>query len=242
MLEAIARRKLRAKDVREDALTSAVFPPLRLFPPDVVWQIVTHALVSRENYPDTLLAFADVTPIRTDIELWPRLQGPGYITEPDALISIDTADAGSIGVLIEVKWDSPLGLDQIRRQRQAIEIDPRLSRYARIINLLIVRRRTQADAERDPSINQSQGEIVITTWSEFAHRLEALAIHDQPQFAPWKNELVSAMKRTEGLPFSHFFIASKLDPADQSCTIWNPTGFTFPVLADPCPIDWRFPT
>src|SRR5690606_10851439 len=124
-----------------------VFPPLRQFPPDVVWQIVTHALVSRENYPDTLRAFENVTTIRTDIQLWPRLQGAGYITEPDALISIDTADAGMIGVLIEVKWDSPLGLDQIRRQRQAIDIDPRLSRYARIINLLIVRRRTQADAK-----------------------------------------------------------------------------------------------
>ena len=228
MLEAIARGKLTDEKIPEDAITSSVFSPLRALPPETIWRVVGDAMISREAYPNVLGRFTGEPPIHVGIELWPWLRGEKSV-EPDVLITVEFPDGKRLAVLVEVKWNAPLGFDQISHQRDALAADHSRQAYSHRLNLLLVRSRAQADAGRDPCINEIENQVVICTWAEFAHRLAMLELIDQePMLKGWKDMLIRALRRTEGTPFSHFSIEAVLDPNDRSCLDWQPAGMVFP--------------
>ncbi|WP_256807490.1 hypothetical protein [Bradyrhizobium sp. Bra64] len=119
MLDAFIRKrsdvpdKLKADGAQlivEDAITSALFTPVRFMSPADVFKIV--ALLAGENDASE--------PDWTSVQLWPMLDvAPGYrnkrYVEPDVLIDLHYGDH-TLRIVIEVKWDAAFGEDQVEMQ------------------------------------------------------------------------------------------------------------------------------
>jgi hypothetical protein len=120
MLHAIHNRKSRLPFLRyvagsdgqghrrtqEDEITSIVFGPLDFMPEATTRSIVT-ILFGCSPIPETH---------RVSMKLWPRYEN----VEPD-VVFIEHCDNGTErAYIIEVKWNAPLGDDQVDRQRTAM--------------------------------------------------------------------------------------------------------------------------
>jgi hypothetical protein len=126
MLDAFVRKrsdvptKLRADGAQlivEDAITSALFTPVRFMSPADVSKIV--ALLAGES--DTR------EPDWASVQLWPMLDvAPGYrnkrYVEPDVLIDLHYGDR-TLRIVIEVKWDAIFGDDQVEMQIASASLD-----------------------------------------------------------------------------------------------------------------------
>jgi len=120
MLHAIHNRKSRLPFLRyvasadekghrrtqEDEITSIVFGPIDFMPETTARSIVT-ILFGCSPIPETH---------RVSMKLWPRYEN----VEPD-VVFIEHRDNGiERAYIIEVKWNAPLGDDQVERQRTAM--------------------------------------------------------------------------------------------------------------------------
>lgn len=237
MLEAISRGKIGANRISEDALTSSVFSPLRMFSPPLVWEIISRAFIADSAQPKLIQKLVEDKPSSVKIELWPRLDAKACHREPDALISLKFPNFGLLAVIIEVKWNSTLGKDQVKLQRAALR-QGRPSDHTHILNVLVVRKRKQADHRLDPSLNTEENTFVAS-WREIAHNLTKVTDSLQPQFGYWKKFLTTALGKTEGPPFTRFQIET-INSRSNDCTNWLPLKMEWPIIEEPIHTNWRF--
>lgn len=86
----------------EDIVTSSIFGPLELLPPQDIFSALFLALG---------LPTLPWTPAFCEFNFWPRKS-----VEPDLMVSFKGAAGDRLTLLVEVKWNSRLGTDQGLRQ------------------------------------------------------------------------------------------------------------------------------
>lgn len=124
MLHAMAQRKAHflfthrsetQRMPREDIMTSTIFGPLLLLPQ----RDRKFVLQRLFRLPEDRLS-GDI-----DLAFWPSWRSRDGRIEPDLIVRLDCSGKEGCGahVLVEVKWDSPFSVDQLKKQIQAAPAD-----------------------------------------------------------------------------------------------------------------------
>ena len=170
----------------EDEATSCIFGPLRMLgtmAPGKTWAACLHLFQCGHLFPE------DFEPTDVDVRFWPRFPPAqrGYV-EPDVHI-IGRRGVDVRTVLVEVKCGAGLGNDQLLEQWKRIQLPQtaagsvldgdELRRRSAHVLLGYVRPRHRPDVDdqegraRDARIPWGE-RLVLTTWGQFALRVEAL--------------------------------------------------------------------
>jgi hypothetical protein len=98
----------------EDAITSMVFSPLRFMSAEDAFACLKAIL---PNLP-TRMAGRLVSSM--NVELWPSVPVGDTRVEPDLRVEVRFADHSSLSLIGEMKWDSAITTEQIRRERETV--------------------------------------------------------------------------------------------------------------------------
>lgn len=108
---------------QEDEITSTIFGPLDFFSEETVRSLI-----------GKLFGFSLSSGSKLSLAFWPRYNH----VEPDLVFTEQHSDGSRDAYVVEIKWNAPLGEEQVERQVQAIEAEDHLrlaghlvlSRYA----------------------------------------------------------------------------------------------------------------
>jgi len=140
-----ARQTNESRRTQEDEITSVVFGPLDFMATDSRRRLVAHLFG---------VPIADDSDV--SLEFWPRWDG----VEPDVVFIETAKNATRKAFVIEVKWNAPLGEDQVGRQIRAIEGLPGVTE---VKHLVLSRQTYPVDS---PSRNM--------TWMDFKERIKTI--------------------------------------------------------------------
>lgn len=217
----------------EDEVTSCVFGPLRMLgalEPPTAWTACLHLFQCGHLFPN-------YEPTDVDVRFWPRFPPGqrGYI-EPDVHV-IGRRDREVRTILVEVKCGAGLGNDQLLEQWRRIQLPSpaavsvpdgdELRRRSAHVLLGYVRPRhrpaidDQEARARDAGIPWGD-RLVMTTWGQFALRVQAL-----PGIAePLRAEVLEFLRRALGAepvaPFAGIELACLVPVPEGS---WSFGGF-----------------
>ena len=209
MLQAVVKNKLKRYLIQdgeppEDLITDCFFGPLRYLNGQDAGRAMAWICQDAAKSGFGLLNGATVS----DVELWPRSNG----VEPDAHIRCRSPSGASLQVLIEVKWNSPLGQGQAVRQWQGFSGSLGADR---LLHLIICR--SQRAIERD--ITKQEEELrngrsedvalwresrLVLTWHEIARRLRDIPSGQSPELQRWVDDTRAVLQRYGERPFEGF--------------------------------------
>ncbi|WP_308388527.1 hypothetical protein [Acidithiobacillus sp. AMEEHan] len=104
---------------QEDEITSTIFGPLDFFSEETVRSIIGEIFGFFFKSSDSKLS----------LSFWPRYNN----VEPDLVFTEEHSDGSGDAYVIEIKWNAPLGDEQVERQIQAIEAEDHLRLAGHIV-------------------------------------------------------------------------------------------------------------
>ena len=227
----------------EDQLTSCVFGPLRYMDPASAWDACLMVLgpSGRDQNSDSKVT-------RVCIRFWPHFQrhdGGGRFVEPDVHIVAWRRDRLFATVLIEMKWNNRLGLNQLLNQWRFITADDNDSAEirSRSKHVLLSRHPLQ---DADSIAEQKEGarnegiewgdRLVVLSWYQVATRLVESRDLDGP-LETWRQDLLAFLERLGISPFKGFHCNRF---KSINLVQWQFEAFAVPDLLDVGILDWRF--
>ena len=195
----------------EDEVTSCVFGSLRFLDPQQAWKICL-GLFGDQVRQCVQLSDKDVKEV--DIRLWPKFRKENGYVEPDVHIVAKGHDGSVSTILVEVKWEDRLGVDQLLRQwcwlSLPCEETPDADRLrkqsmhvflykGRFVDREVFERQKQTkkwgkDAERQ--------RLVAISWHDLARHADALQLSGMASV--WKQDLLRFLD-TQGIGVFHGF-------------------------------------
>ncbi len=239
MLQAVIKNKLSRYLVQngeppEDLITDCFFGPLRYLDAQEAGQAIAWICQDNGRSAFPLLSGA----IMSDIDLWPRSNR----VEPDALMTCTSSSGTQLLLLIEVKWNSPLG--QAQAVRQWREFDTSLMGAHRLLHLIVCRSRTSVEID----IKKQEEELwdgapeelaiwrdsrLILTWYDVAKRLRDIPSGRSAQFQRWANDVRALLKKYGERPFEGFahLPSFVMDPPAARSIFWtHKRTFSWPLM------------
>ena len=183
----------------EDAITSMIFTPLRFMSTHDVFACLIGILPGLS----ARVAARSISSVR--VELWPSIAVGNTRIEPDLRAVLQFADGGSLVLLGEMKWESSIAAEQLRREKTCVDAN---SGYI----FAIVKSRGAATA-------QGLGCNELRTWKEIHRSVRELSASHLPTSSveDWAILVAGFLQIAEQLVFGGFddIATSDLPSADQ---------------------------
>ena len=237
------RRKRGGTKLFEDELTSCVFGPLRYMEPSHAWDSCL-MLFGNPSWLQNL----ELRPTCVDVRFWPRFprdDGTRSYVEPDVHIVAWNGNALLGTILVETKWNSPLGNDQLLEQWRLIAVDGHECEDIRrcTVHVLlsdrpfrdmesIEQQRLDAREERIGWNNR----LSVMSWFQVAAQLSA----EQSQHRPvevWRNDLVGFLS-SRGIVAFDGFRPAQFESVEL--VQWQIEAYMKPVLLKLGSLNWTF--
>lgn len=233
----------RKKQNFEDQLTSCVFGPLRYMDPGRAWEacLMVLGLSGCAQTPNS-------KPTRVCVRFWPhfrRLDGEGRFVEPDVHIVVWSGDTLFATVLVETKWKSRLGPNQLLDQWRFIAVDDndRAEIRSRSKHVLLstdpIRDADSIAEQKEAARNEDitwGDRLIVLSWYQVAARLVELKGIDEP-LETWRRDLLAFLTHLGIIPFEGFHCNGfKLVDLMQ----WQFGGYVAPDLIEVGIPDWPF--
>ena len=177
MLQAVIKKKLQRhlrepEKPPEDLITDCFFGPLRYLGARDAGRALAQVCQDSRKAAFNALEGAEVT----DVELWPRRNR----VEPDVMVHCSDASGNPLRLMVEVKWDAPLGDAQALRQWRAFRTGNEGG--DRLLHLVICRRADLIEEEIESQAGELKEEgrrafvdwrnrRLVLTWFDVARRL-----------------------------------------------------------------------
>ena len=226
----------KGRELKEDIVTSCVFGPLRFMKPNHAWISCLHMFGLQND------SFAKIEPTSIVIRFWPKFKrndGCGRYVEPDLhiLAKVNGKIVGTI--LIEVKWESPLGEKQLLDQWKFFSVDGLDRDKLRNSSWhVFLSDQHTGDAEKIEERKQSWGNRLIEiSWHDLAENLDKLAdsLKTIDEVDVWREDLLLFLLSTKGItPFKGFQLAC------VSQIEWQFEEYTKPDLLATDSLNWNF--
>ena len=202
-------KKRRSDKLFEDELTSCVFGPLRYMEPGKAWEacLMVFELSGCMNLSQK--------PTHVCVHFWPnfpRTDEEGLRVEPDIHIVAWSGNTLLRTILIETKWNSPLGQSQLLDQWRFITADGMSGSEVRDHSThAFVSKRPLRDADSIKKQRKSAKEegmgwgdrLIVFSWYQIATRLLGLrGLHGSIEI--WRQDLVEFLARHGITPFDGF--------------------------------------
>ena len=226
----------------EDQLTSWVFSPLRYMGPKQAWDACVMLLGLPSHGRDL-----DSEPTRVCIRFWPHFRrddGMGRrFVEPDVHIVAWNGDSLLATILVETKWDSALGRNQLIDQWRFITADDLDSAEvrSRSTHALLSRRPLQdADSiEEQKEIARNENiewgdRLIVLSWYEVTARLVG-SLSGNRSVEVWRRDLIALFELHGIIAFGGFH-CNRFAPVDL--VQWQFEGYTEPNLLEIKLLDW----
>ena len=220
-------KKRRGSTITEDEVTSCVFGPLRFMNSQEAWK---SCLVLFGIDGEKILS--NVEPNRVDIKFWPKFKrddGQGRYVEPD--IHIVAWSNGNLicTILVEVKWGSTLGDEQLLDQWRFISFNDHTHDQLRVCSRHVyLSDRPLRDAKSIESQRRSarregidwDDRLVMRSWHDVAVQLEG-EINSPHPVEIWQKDLLNFLSINGVVSFNGFRICQviPLDPVEWCVSI-----------------------
>ena len=250
MLQAVIKYKLtkylrRDGQPPEDLITDCFFGPLRYL--DAYDAGRALACICR-NAGQAAFHVLDGAAV-SSVDLWPRRNG----VEPDVLVRCKTSLGVEVQLLIEVKWNSPLG--EAQAVRQWCEFNGSIG-HDLLLHLIVCRSRTSLEKQIKEQEEQRwtglpvglaawQGSRLILTWYDIAKELRNEPSGQSSQLQRWYCDTRAVLKRYGERPFEGFTDprSPALEWPDDKVVFWDHQhAFNWPLMRLDLPrgrVFWR---
>ena len=229
MLQAVIKNKLNRylrKDGQppEDLITDCFFGPLRYLDMGDAGKALAYIC---HNVGKAAFHVLDGSAV-SDIELWPRKNS----VEPDVLVHCRSSVGTAVQLLIEVKWNSPLG--EAQAVRQWCEFNGSSVGDDRLLHLIVCRSRTSVERDikkQEEEVWKGQDEDLavwresrlVLSWYEVAKRLRDRPRWQSAQLQRWAYDTSAVLKRYGERPFEGFanLPSTVLNQSDNKFMFWD---------------------
>lgn len=210
MLQAVIKNKLQRHLMRdggppEDLITDCFFGPLRYLGARDAGRALEW--ICRDARSNAFSVLDGVSLV--DIELWPRSNR----VEPDALVRCNSPAGHPIGLIVEVKWNAPLG--QAQAVSQWREFSRTITDTECLLHLIICRERTSVERDIEEQEKELEGEKhgalvrwrnsrLVLTWYDIAKRLRDAPATWSPTLQRWADDARAVLRRYGERPFEGF--------------------------------------
>ena len=227
----------------EDQLTSCVFGPLRYMEPDAAWEACLMVLgdSGRAQKRDSI-------PSCVYVRFWPHFQrhdGEGRFVEPDVHIVAWDGNRLFATILVETKWNSRLGPNQLIDQWRFITTDDNNSAEVRSRSRHVLLSKyplhhadsiaKQKEAARNEGMEWGD-RLIVLTWYQLAAQLAELRDFDGP-LEVWRRDLLSLLSRLGIIPFEGFQW-NRFKSVD--IVQWQFEPYAVPDLLEVGAVNWSF--
>lgn len=237
------KRKRRGAEFSEDELTSCVFGPLRYMEPSQAWKACRVLCGLSDGAQESGPQPTDVC-----VLFWPwfpRTHGDGHHVEPDAQVVAWNGDALLGTILIETKWGSPLGPNQLLDQWRFITAGDKSGADVRRCSTHVL---LGTQSLRDAAATKKQqraarkedidwGDRLITlSWFQVAAQL--LGLRDlHGSIETWRQDVIAFLACHGVAPFNGF-PCDRLEPVDL--VRWQFEAQIAPGLVNVGSLNWSF--
>lgn len=196
-MQAWIRGKQRGKSEYEDEIVSAIFGPLQYLPSNQRLAIV-NALAKWVGFESEF--------DRCEILLWPRWSAVGGGTcEPDLVIKLTSEKTGDdAAIVIEAKWDSVQGNDQLARQWKAAKSMYK-SKYEsdNIRHIFLTKHPKSLNEMLWKNIDEDHSKFLSSkTWAGLASVLQSIECRGEGE--RWADDVRAFLKVIKQAPFRGF--------------------------------------
>lgn len=227
----------------EDEVTSCVFGPLRFLDPQQAWRICL-GLFGDQVRQCIQLSAEDVKEVC--VRFWPRFTTDSGYVEPDMHIVAKGRDGTVSTILVEVKWEDRLKVDQLLRQwrylslpceetpdadqlrKQSMHVFLYKGRKGRFVDREVFERQKQTKEWGEVPERQR---LIAISWHDLARHADALQLSGMASV--WKQDLLRFLD-TQGIGVFHGFRSI----CSTSRIGWILNVFRQPELLAVDPLNW----